>query len=277
LKRTIATFAFLASSTLWGQTGSAPLTFEVASIKPTAADFHGTMFQLQPGGGLRITGANLKTLLAYMYDVREFQISGGPGWINSERYDIVAKPERATGSDSAPADPGKLTDDQRKTFLEQTRQRMQSLLAERFHLSVHRETKEAPVYALAVSKSGSKLQPAKGGGPDKMRMGRAEITGEAVEIQMLVMPLANILGRPVVDKTGLAGKFDFKLEWTPDPNQSFGNFGPPPPGAEAPPPGDPSGPSIFTAVQEQLGLRLESEKGPVEMVVIDRVEKPSEN
>jgi bla regulator protein blaR1 len=275
MKQTIASFAILALSTLWGQTTPAPLTFEVASIKPTAADFRGTMFQLQPGGGLKVMGANLKTLLAYIYDVREFQISGGPGWINSDRYDIVAKSERAAGSENAPADPLKQTDDQRKTFLEQTRQRMQALLADRFHLVVHRETKEAPVYALVVSKNGSKLQPAKDGGPDRMRMGRAEINGEAVEMQMLVMPLANILGRPVINKTGLAGKFDFKLEWTPDPNQAFGNFGPPPP--DAPPPGDPSGPSIFTAVQEQLGLRLESEKGPVEMVVIDRVEKPSEN
>jgi uncharacterized protein (TIGR03435 family) len=276
MKRTFASFAILALSTLWGQTAPAPLTFEVASIKPTAADFQGTMFQGQPDSGIRVMGASLKTLLGFAYDVRDFQIFGGPSWINSARYDIVARPERPSGSDSAPADFSKLSDDQRKTLQGQMRERMRTLLADRFHLAVHPETKEAPVYALVVGKSGSKLQPGKGGARDGlMSMGRSQITAEGVELQMMIPMLATILGRPVINKTGLAGKFDFKLEWTPDPNQAFGNFGPPPP--DAPPPGDPSGPSIFTAVQEQLGLRLESEKGPVEMVVIDRVEKPSEN
>ncbi len=205
---------------------SAPLTFEVASIKPSAADTHGTMFQIQPGGGLRVTGVTLKMLLATAYDVREFQIAGGPGWINSDRYDIVGKTERSAGSQNLPDDPRKQSDEQRRTSQEQMRQRLQSLMAERFHLAVHRETKELPVYALVVGKSGSKLQPAKGGGPDQMRMGRAEISGQSVQLQMLTPMLANVLGRPVIDKTGLTGKFDFKLEWTPDPNQAFGNFGP---------------------------------------------------
>ena len=279
MKGTIASaaFALLSLSTVWGQTGSAPLTFEVASIKPSAADTHGTMVQVQPGGGLRVTGISLKSLLAMAYNVRDFQITGGPGWTSSDRYDLTAKSERADNSASAPDEPLKLTDEQRTTRLEQMRQRLQSLMADRFHLSVHRETKEQPVYALVVSKNGSKLQTAKGQGPDQMRMGRSEITGQAVELQMLVLSLANVLGRPVIDKTGLTGKFDFKLEWTPDPNQAFGNFGPLPAGVAPPPPSDSNGPSIFTAVQEQLGLRLESEKGPAEMIVIDSVERPSEN
>lgn len=278
MKQTIANavFGVLTCGMLWGQTASAPLTFEVASIKPSAADFHGTMFQMQPGGRLRVTGATLKMLLAMAYDVRDFQISGGPGWISSDRYDLVAKPERAADAESSGDDPRTMTDEQRKTFQEQTQQRMQALMAERFHLMVHRETKEQPVYALVVSKSGSKLQPAKEGSQGFMRMGRNQITADGVQMQMLASSLANILARSVIDKTGLTGKFDFKLEWTPDPSQGFGNFGPPP-AADAPPPPDPNGPSIFTAVQEQLGLRLESEKGPAEMIVIDRVEKPSEN
>jgi uncharacterized protein (TIGR03435 family) len=100
----------------------------------------------------------------------------------------------------------------------------------------------------------------------------------AAPLEMLTNALSNQLGRPVLDRTGLKGNFDFKLEWTPEPGQSGGPFsGVPPPGVDVPPPPDPNGPSVFTAVQEQLGLRLESQKGPVEILVIDRVEKPSEN
>lgn len=274
VKRTIvaAAFAVLASS-------SAPLTFEVASIKPSAPDARGIMFQSLPGGGVRVTGFTLKMLLAMAYDVRDFQIAGGPGWINTDRYDILAKSERTAGLENVPDNPRQLTEEQRKTIQEQMEQRLQALMAERFHLAVHRETKEQPVYALVVGKSGSKLQPAKQGNQVGIRMGRGQMTAEGAQIQMLVPTLANILGRPVIDKTGLTENFDFKLEWTPDPGQGngFGSFGPVPPGLDAQPPSDPNGPSIFTALQEQLGLRLESEKGPVEMIVIDRVEKPSEN
>jgi uncharacterized protein (TIGR03435 family) len=133
------------------------------------------------------------------------------------------------------------------------------------------------VYVLLVGKSGSKLQPATGGGENRMQMGPAEIVAQSVEIKMLTQALGNVVGRPVLDKTGLTGKFDVRLTWTPDPNQNFGRFGPLPPGAEAPPATDSDGPSIFTAVQQQLGLRLDSEKAPAEAIVIDRVEKPSEN
>jgi len=127
----------------------------------------------------------------------------------------------------------------------------------------------------------TKIQPVDtkdGGAQPRMMMGRGMVNGQGVELQMLATVLSNQLGRPVLDRTGLKGHFDIKLEWTPDPGQSITPLGgAPPPGVQAPPPPDPNGPSIFTAVQEQLGLRLESQKGPVEMIVIDRVEKPSEN
>jgi len=162
------------------------------------------------------------------------------------------------------------------------------LLADRFQLTLHRETKEQSVYALLVAKNGPKLQESQtkdgqakeGTGPrgPMMRMGRGELSGQGVALDMLTRTLSSQLGRTVIDRTGLKGNFDFKLTWTPDPGQSAGPpGGGPPPGADAPPPPDPNGPSIFTALQEQLGLRLESQKGPVEMLVIDRVEKPSEN
>jgi len=105
-------------------------------------------------------------------------------------------------------------------------------------------------------------------------MGRAQLSGQGVQLDMLTRTLSSQLGRPVIDRTGLKGNYDFKLQWTPDPGQTGAL---PATGPDAPPPPDPNGPSIFTAVQEQLGLRLESQKGPVEMLVIDKVEKPSEN
>jgi uncharacterized protein (TIGR03435 family) len=275
--------ALLSAPGLFGQSSTPPLTFEVASVKPSATDDRRTMLQIQPGGGLRTSGSTLKMLLTFAYDVREFQVSGGPGWINTDRYDIVAKAERSAGAENPPDDPRKMTEEQRKTVGDQMRERLRALLADRFQLTLHRETKEQSVYALVVAKSGSKLQESQtseGTGPrgPMMRMGRGELSGQGVQLEMLTRTLSSQLGRTVVDRTGLKGNFDFKLTWTPDPGQSATPLGGgPPPGADAPPPPDPNGPSVFTALQEQLGLRLESQKGPVEMLVIDRVEKPSEN
>ena len=265
---------------VFAQSSIAPLTFEVASIKPTAETGFRTGILMQPGGGLRVTGATLKMLLTAAFDVREFQIVGGPSWLSSDRYDIVAKAPGGD-SDAQAGDPRQLSDAQMKTARDQMRERLQALLAERFQLTIHRETKEESVYALLVGKSGPKIQPVEaktGGNPPRMMMGRGVVNGQGVELQMLATVLSNQLGRSVLDRTGLTGRFDIKLEWTPDPGQAMTPLGgAPPPGAPAPPPLDPNGPSIFTAIQEQLGLRLESQKGPVEMIVIDRVEKPSEN
>ncbi len=282
--RTIVSVCMASALTvgLFGQSGTTPLTFEVASIKPSAEDGHRVAIMVQPGGGLRASGATLKMLMTIAYDVRDFQISGGPGWISSDRFDILAKSERGSGTDAAPPDPRSITPEQMKTAQEQMREKLRALLTDRFQLSLHRETKEQPVYALVIGKNGSKLKESeiKEGPRGRMRMGRGELSGDAVQLQMLTQALSNQLGRPVIDRTGLKGNFDFKLEWTPDPSQSGGGpfgGGAPPPGIDAPPPPDPNGPSLFTAVQEQLGLRLESQKGPVELLVIDRVEKPSEN
>jgi uncharacterized protein (TIGR03435 family) len=263
------------------QSAAAPLIFDVASIKPSGEDIHRVGIQFMPGGGIRTTGTPLKFLITFAYDVRDFQVSGGPGWMNSERFDIVAKSERKD-SESAAEDIGNMTDEQLKTNAEKIREKLRALLADRFQLTLHRETKDAQVYALVVGKSGAKLKESEvkqGGKRNRMmRMGRGDFNAEGVGLDMLANALSNALGRPVLDRTGITGNFDFKLQWTPDPGQ-FGGFpaGPPPPGVEGPPPPDPNGPSIFTAVQEQLGLRLESQKGPVDLIVIDRAEKPSEN
>ena len=274
--------AVFAAGFMTGQAPAPPATFEVASIKPSSGDEHRIGFQFLPGGGLRTTGASLKMLITFAYDVRDFQVSGGPAWITSERYDILAKAESGSAND-APADPRNLNDVQFKTARELVGQRLQALLAERFKLVIHRETKEQPVYALVVAKNGPKLTASdaqSGNRNRRMMMGRGVINAQGMDLSMLANTLSNQLGRPVVDRTGLTGHYDFKLEYTPDPGQAGGGpFGgaPPPPGVQAPPPPDPNGPSIFTALQEQLGLRLESTKGPVEMIVIDSVEKASEN
>jgi uncharacterized protein (TIGR03435 family) len=206
----------------------------------------------------------VRFLITFAYDLRRHQLTGGPDWLDSARFDIVAKPER-------PVPDGPEGNDL-------LRRMMQALLAERFGLVIHRETKEMPVYVLVLAKNGPKLTSAASGsrGPS-IRMGRGQLQAQKAKAQMLANLLSNQLGRNVIDRTGLTDDYDFKLEWTPDISQ------PPDPGekgfGEGPEkaPTDPGGPSLFSAVQEQLGLKLEPQKGSVETVVIDRVEKPTEN
>jgi uncharacterized protein (TIGR03435 family) len=146
-------------------------------------------------------------------------------------------------------------------------------------LKLTHTTKELPVYALVVAKNGPKLQESKEDGGNHFQGvsmgGPGQLTGERVPMKFLIQVLSQNVGRPVINQTGLDGKYDFKLNWTPDQSQmnSFGGSG----GRDMPPPVDPNGPSIFTAIQEQLGLKLDSQKGPVEILTIDGVDKPSEN
>ncbi len=246
---------YLAGSA-FGQPPAAPLTFEVASVKPSAPDSPGMFIRPLPGGGLRVSGASVKNLISLAYDVRAFQILGGPEWVEGERFDIEA---RAQTSDAVPpADPADRREEQRRIM-----ERLKSLLGERFQLSLHSETREQPVYALVVARGGPKIQETTDP-PGLIRKGRGTLKGQAVGMAMVALNLSNELGRRVIDKTGLAGKYSFELKWTP--------FQP-----SAAPVDDGSEPSIFTALPEQLGLRLESQRGPVEMLVIDRAEKPSAN
>jgi uncharacterized protein (TIGR03435 family) len=220
--------------------------------------------------GYSATSVSLKSLIVTAYGGKPDQISGGPGWIDTNRYDIEAKVVAADG-----ATPQPLTREQSNLML-------RSLLADRFKLVVHNETKEQPIYELVIAKGGSKLQEAKSDdsnpngvkGPDvvaragmTMSMGPGHLKGPALQLASLISWLSSQLGRPIVDKTGLTGKYNIDLHWTPDPG----------PGSEDAAPSDASGPSIFTAVQEQLGLKLNSTKGPVETLVIDHAEPPTPN
>lgn len=267
-------------------------SFEVASIKPNkGAGNDKAALRMMPGGRLMISNLTVKGLIGYAYNVRDFQISGGPGWVNSERFDIEAKGE------SEPGDPMKMTEGQRKHQEEQLKLMMQSLLAERFKLVLQHDSKELPVYALVVAKNGPKLEAAKnqppppapnvegprkmGGNFRGMMMRPGQIEGRSTPVSFLAQTLSQQLGRTVIDKTGLTGLYDFTLKWQPEQRegQMFRTGGDGEPGrapADAASP-DASGPSVFTALQEQLGLKLDSQKGPVEILVIQQVEQPTEN
>jgi len=252
----------------------APLpVFDVSSVKPNKSGEGGTMFMFIPDG-IRITGTPIQMLLRQAFGVEDDRILGAPGWVKSNRYDIEAKVEAA--------DAPKL----KLLKFDQRRQMLQPLLVDRFNLKFHHETRVLPVYALVVAKGGLKMKASKpdATGPDAPRTrhmlmftGRGHLESTASTVESLLHILTQETGRTVLDKTGLTGNYDYILQWTPDdaPLTSAGN-------AEAGPPKNESattdsGPSIFTALEEQLGLKLESQKGPVDVIVIDRINEPSEN
>jgi len=231
---------------------SQPL-FEVASVKrsnPAPARGDGLFAAIPVGidtapGKLTAQNETLRNLISAAYGVRAYQISG-PDWLNSERYDIVAKAAKPVGDD-------------------QLRQMLQPLLAERFRLTLHRDQKEFTVYVLAVDKSGPKITKSKDEGDSNVNMGGRRLTAQRTSLPQFANLLSLHTDRPVVDRTGLVGNFDIALSWAPD--------------ALAGTP-DPSGPmpAIFTAVREQLGLKLQTSKEPLEVLVIDHAEKvPIEN
>jgi uncharacterized protein (TIGR03435 family) len=253
---------------LTGVTFAQSSTFEVASIKPSSPEAHGSSIMTDKVGGLNAENMPLRALITMAYGIRDFQLSGGPGWVGTDRYDIIAKPERVESA-AAPPDLASMTDDQRKVRDDQWKDRVRNLLVARFGLVVHKETKEEQIYVLTVAKGGPKLtMVAKPGNRQGISGNRGRTQGFAAPMSMLAMNLSNSVGRPVIDKTGLTEKYDWVLEWTPDMSAT---------GPDAPQPVDSPGPTIFTALQEQLGLKLDSSKGPVETYVIDKVERPSEN
>ncbi|HVW11165.1 MAG TPA: TIGR03435 family protein [Bryobacteraceae bacterium] len=236
--------------------------FDVVSIKPGDPMSNMVHIGIGPSGSFEASGVNLMTLVAQAYDVRGFQIVGGIGWMNDEKYTIVTKDEAASPTERELA---AMDDAHRNQFREQMMAKVRTMLADRFRLKIHRETKEMPVYALTVSKGGLRMQVSPEDGRNDMGLNmsrtdeaKAGVTGKKVPMDVLTRFLSNQVSRTVVDRTALTGKYDFRLVFSPDL-------------------GDTAGPSIFTALQEQLGLKLEAEKGPVEVVVIDGAEKPSEN
>ena len=242
--------------------------FDVISVRPNK-DSNQTRMQFTPDG-LRGIAVTVRFLLYEGYGgINHEQVIGEPAWSNTAGFDIDAK--------VAPADVPTLS----KMTFEQRRTMFQSVLAERFKLAVHHETRELPLYVLSVAKGGPKFKesapddPAATARRRGMTINNGKLTANDAQLSMLVTMLSRSTGRTVVDKTGLAGNYDFTLEWAPDEG------GPSSPGAatgaatgSAP---DQSAPSIFTAVQEQLGLKLESSKGPLDVIVVDHIERPTED
>jgi bla regulator protein blaR1 len=242
---------------LSAQTEPEGLTFEVASIRPSNPGSQGLHYDKTPDNGFRATGVTLRFLVQIAYDVEDFQISGGPNWLRSERFDVYARSEHPDETDLD----AKSVGDVERLRAERFRERIRALLAARFQLGIRQEVKEGAVYILEQTKNRNKLNPPTGDGAG-MGRNRGLITAENASVAMLAKTLSTTLIRPVLDQTGLTGKYAFKLQW-----------------AEEGAPGEPedTGVSLFTAIQEQLGLRLQPGKGPIRFIFIDRAEKPSAN
>jgi uncharacterized protein (TIGR03435 family) len=267
--RQAALFAIVAAPVVFGlvdappiraqsaPTTAAPLSFEVASIKPSKPGANGGGIKPMSGGqGYVATNVPVKMMIKLMYHLNDRQISGGPRWLDTDLYDVEAKADRPRNID-------------------ELHLMFQNLLVDRFKLQFHKETRMLPAFELVVDKSGAKLTenkspehfdiPVRGTGGGKI---------EAVHCSMSYFAwiLSQMCDQPVLDRTGLGQFYDFKLEWTPEPPPNLGARG----GADANLPPT-NGPDIYTAIREELGLRLESRKGPVDVMVIDHIERPSEN
>ena len=222
--------------------------FDVASIRPHAPDDARFYVKLPAQGRFTATGSVAKLVVMLAYDVQEAQIAGGPDWFATEKWDIEAK-----------------SDHPAEHSVEETRRMLQNMLAERFGLRIHRETEQRPAYALTVAKDGPKFKPAEQGSTN-VRVGGNSIILERGDLVRMTQLLSSALGRPVVDRTGLTGLYDLSLKWDDAPVPEGGVTGLNAPAA----PGNDHG-SIFTAIQDQLGLRLDSQRAPVEVIVIDRM------
>ena len=220
-----------------------------------------------PRGGLQTENTTLMTLLGFAYHVPDYRIVGAPGWVSSERYDVTFTPDK---TDVGPGPGVSLKD--LDAWTDRSRQRLQAVLRDRFGLLLRASTREMPIYALTAAKGGDRLVPHATNGPPVgfYYYGPGHIEATETSLQALADHLSNDVGRPVVDETGLMGQYDFKLVWTPDSEVSLGT---PPAGVSS----SGAGPSIFTALTEQLGLRLESTKGPVQIYAVEKVERPTEN
>ena len=264
---TLVALAILPSLPMNGQSHPSFDAFEVATIKPSApGDLNGARYiRMQSAHRFQVRNYTVNGLIAAAYNLNPRAISGGPHWTESDHYEILAET------------PGDL----RPTYDDQMAM-LRKLLADRFDLGFHREKKEFSIYELTVARGGSKLKtspaapdespnltstvyPAASGGIDHVLLPGRNVT----MAQVAAILQRAILDRPVVDNTGLTSRYDFDLEWMPDESQFGGQLPPGPP--------DSAKPSLFAALQQQLGLRIEATRGPIETLVIDRIEKPSDN
>ncbi|HEY2470829.1 MAG TPA: TIGR03435 family protein [Terracidiphilus sp.] len=261
MTKTIATVALLISPiVVFSQKPNTAPSFDVATIKPVdSGPKSGRYIVMQGPHRFVEKDYTLKLLIAAAYNLNPKAVAGGPSWMELEHYDILA----VTPGEKQPSHNDQMA-------------MLRTLLSERFKLSFHREPRVFPIYVLEVAKSGSKLKESTAAPTEQPAL------ISTVYPQRILLPARNasmtdfvsvlqraILDRPVVDKTGLGGRYDFDLEWPLDESQFGGDV--PPAASDAPEPG------FFTAIQQQLGLRLEATRGPVEAIVVDHAEHPSAN
>jgi len=244
----------IASAAAFAQV-QAPTEFDVASIRPNTANDRIVTINVGPGGRFAARGYTLKLLIQRAYGVMGWNISGGPAWSDTDRYDVAA----------TAIVPGNLTEPQLRPML-------QGLLAERFKLKLHEDSKEMSGYALVVARGGPKVKAAADGEehPDTFRMNQAGLKGQGLAMEDFARYVAGKLGLVAVDKTGLKGLYDFKAEWTVEKEQDTGGLA----GVD---PLDELRSVVFAALQNQLGLKLTAQKINVRMLMIDSVERASEN
>lgn len=258
----VGTFLLAPALAAWAQgAASRPSfdTFEVATVKPVDSDAHRSrLFRMEGQHRWIATDYTLKNLIALAYDLSPKTISGGPSWVESQHFDIQA----VTPGDVQPR------------RLEQM-QMLRALIVERFGLKFHRDQKEFSIYELTIAKGGPKLNPAATPADPPQLIGivypdRIEVPAKSVTMDDFVAMLQRAtLDRPTVNRTGLSGKYDFKLDWAPDETQYSGELPKASDDAPAPP--------LFTAIQEQLGLKLTATRGMVNALVIDHAKKPAED
>ena len=230
-------------------------SFDVGNILPHAPDDTRFGVKMPSAGRFSATGVVAKLVIMVAYDVQETQIVGGPDWLATDKWDITAK-----------------SDDGLEHGPEETRGMLRNMLHERFSLRVHPETEQLPAYVLTIAKGGPKFAARHDDRPTNVRVTSHSINLESGKLTRMTQLLSGALGRPVIDRTGLDGVYDFSLQWDDAPVREGGV-----PGLDLPAePGNDHG-SIFTALQDQLGLRLESQRVPVAVIVVDRIEKPSPN
>lgn len=271
--------ATLFAAGLLAQSTQITPTFEVASVKRNKSGQPGGRLEMQPGGRFDAVNATVRQLIVRAYQLQDSQIVGAPAWTNSERFDIAARAKR------------NLTPEEFSAMLK-------NLLIDRFQLSAHTAAQDQQIYALILLRKDGKLGPSlrrsnvdcdkvaeeaialRGGAPPEMPAGEfppcsigmsgaGKMSARSKPLSQLLSFFSQMTGRPVEDRTGLQGAFDIDLHWTPTPASAS----PTPEATDA----TLGGPSIFTAVQEQLGLRLESVKTPLLTIVVDHIEMPSEN
>ncbi len=278
---TLAGVRVASAQTVREQTEPLP-SFEVVSIRLNQSQEPGRILDMRDPGRIALINVAIKGLLTLVFAIDDYQLSGAPSWLSSVKYDINAKVDDGTAEQLR-----KLPRDQRMQRIDLM---IQSLLIDRFRLKYHHETRQVPAYLLVIAKNGPKIHQAKSGdtyphglhfpdgsGAGIMRVDGNELTGQAVTIGILVARLKSALERPVEDKTGLTGNYDFDLKWTPQ--LSAGLMGSPPENAEPTTvdSGESQEPPLSVALKEQLGLRLVPTKTQVDTIVIDHIEKPSEN